>query len=127
VRPAREVAASLRGQGLKFVSISAQLELILSASQPHLSHGCVLKLPKLSSNAKECKPLPAGGSPRCMTASYPTTGGKQGLTLVHFSALPEPLTLYTSPKRLNTPSTPPQALPNTPTHTKSAYVELTGG
>jgi len=31
---------------------------------------------------------------------------RQGLTLVHFSAPPEPfLTLRTSPKRLNTPST----------------------
>jgi len=34
-------------------------------------------------------------------------GQAQGLTLVHFSAQPEPfLTLNTSPKRLNTPSTP---------------------
>ena len=31
----------------------------------------------------------------------------QGLTLVHFSAQPEPfLSFKTSPKRLNTPSTP---------------------
>ena len=34
-------------------------------------------------------------------------GFRQGLTLVHFSAHPEPsLTLNTSPKRLNNPSSP---------------------
>jgi len=34
-------------------------------------------------------------------------GPRQGLTLVHFSAQPEPfLTLNTSPKRVNTPSIP---------------------
>jgi len=54
---------------------------------------------------------------------------QQGLTLVHFSAQPEPfLTLKPSPQRLITPSIPRHQHPlNTPRHTKSAYVELNGG
>jgi len=80
-----------------------------------------LKVLNLSSEVSEGKPLRAGGGglgehaacflfevlglgqALCLTlGSY-----RQGLTLVHFSAQPEPfLTFNTSPKPLNTPSTP---------------------
>jgi len=69
----------------------------------------------------ECKPLPAATSPSSAVtaASAPSHAAsacalavKQGLTLVHFSAQPQPfLTLKTSPTALNTPSTPAINIP----------------
>jgi len=59
-------------------------------------------------------------------------GERQGLTLAHFSAQPEPfLTLKTSPKRLK-PLNPRHEYPlniplNIPCPPKNAYVELKGG
>jgi len=54
----------------------------------------------------ECKPLPA--STRNIMTYMVGTPMKQGLTLVHLSAQLETLlTLETTPKRLNTPPTPP--------------------
>ena len=82
----------------------------------------------------ECKP-PAGGR-RSRGAAVLLHVTRQGLTLIHLLAQPEPfLTLNTSPKRLNTPSTPALDTPSTPPKhrlktpcpTKSAHVELTGG
>ena len=47
---------------------------------------------------------PAAAAARCRAGFR---AAEQGLTLVHFSAQPEPfLALNTSPRRLNTPSTP---------------------
>jgi len=56
-----------------------------------------------------------GGGGTCCIIGDGGGGGTciQGLTLVHFSAQPEPFpTLNTSPKRLKTPSTP--STPSTP-------------
>jgi hypothetical protein len=55
----------------------------------------------------------------------------QGLTLVHFSAQPEPFLTLKPPKRLDTlpppPNIPREHPLNTPCPTKSANVELKGG
>jgi len=59
---------------------------------PNLTHECVLELLKLSSNVNECNPLP---SSRLRSATW------QGLTLVHFSAQPEPF--LKQKHTLNTP------------------------
>jgi len=58
----------------------------------------------------ECKPLvPGGEGAGCggLVRARAGRAARQGLSLVHFSAQPEPfLTLNTSPKRLNTASIP---------------------
>ena len=77
-------------------------------TQPLHAPPIPLKALKLSWEVNECMPLVSGEA----DADADVHRGRghrpgQGLTLVHFSAQPEPfLTLNTSSKRLNTPSTP---------------------
>ena len=106
-------------QGLILFTISAQLELFLSPTKHNLTHECVPRVLKLSSNVNECTPLTDGDggslvhavdlSPKAVAVARhnahrndEVTGGGgrgvrvhegswQGLTLVHFSAQPEPM------------------------------------
>jgi hypothetical protein len=76
------------------IHAEASLSLSLSLSL-HLSHECVLELVQLSSDVNECKPLLMGcqrwdGATATRFLREQEAAEGQGLTLVHFSAQPQP-------------------------------------